>query len=124
MPRFRVQLKQGSRTIINRIEAKNQAAVLDFFNSLTSMKVSEIIGESGGYYKDDTLPPSDDFNYFPFAKFYVRNESSSKSYQVVLHNMKISKNMDDVALKAKEFLEIQSLNVDSIYSFILKNRKI
>lgn len=123
MPRFRVQLKQGSRTIVNRIEAKSQTAVLNFFNSLSTMQVSEVIGENGSYYKDDTLPPVDDFNYFPLAKFYARNESSSKAYQVVLHNMKLTKNMDDVALKAVECLDVHSLNVDSIYSFILKNKK-
>lgn len=124
MPRYRVQLKQGSRTIINRIEAKSQAAVLEFFNTLSTMQVSEIIGESGGYYKDDTLPPTDDFSYFPHAKFFVSNDSSRKSYQVIVHNLKLTKNAQDVALLARQCLEVSALNVDSIYAFALKSSKL
>lgn len=120
MPRFRVQLKQGSRTIINRVEAKNQTAVLEFFNTLSTMQVSEIIGETGGYYKDDTIPPIDDFAYFPHCKFFINNDESRKSHQVIVHNLKLTKNENDIAQMARQCLEIQSFNVDSISSLLLK----
>lgn len=123
MPKFRIQLKQGSRTIINRIEAKSLTHVLDFFNSLTTMQVSEVIGDNGAYFKDDTLPPMDDFLYYPYCKFFAYNEVNRVSNQVVIHHLKLTKNMDDVALKCSECLETNTFNVTSIYSFILKNKK-
>lgn len=121
MPKYRVQLKQGSRTIVNHIEAKSVQSVLDLFNTLTTMQVSEILKIE---YTDDTLPPVDDFVYYPLVKFIVKNDVSNKSSQVVLHNIKMTKNVDEIAQKAIETLEIQTLNIDSCYSFLMKNTKL
>lgn len=121
MPKYRLRLQQGSRTIVNHIEAKSVQAVLDLFNTLTTMQVSEILKIE---YTDDTLPPVDDFLYYPLAKFFVSNEQSGKSTQIVLHNIKMTKNTDEIAAKAKECLEVQTLNIDSCHSFLMKNSKL
>lgn len=123
MPKYRLQLKQGSRTIVNRIEAKSQEHVLDLFNFLTTMQVSEIWGGTTPY-MDKTIPPADDFAYYPLVKFLARNDDSQKSVQIILHNVKLTKNTDDIASKIKECLEIDGLKVDSIICCLFKESKL
>lgn len=121
MPKYRVQLKQGSRTIVNHLEAKSVQAVLDLFQSLTTMQVSEILKVE---YSDDTLPPIDDMAYYPLCKFFAANEDSRKSVQVVLHNIKLNKNENDVIIKARECLELDNLPIDSVRSILIKDSKL
>lgn len=121
MPKYRVQLKQGSRTIVNHIEAKSVQAVLDLFNSLTTMKVSEVLKIE---FSDDTLPPIDDMVYYPLVKFMAKNDTSRKTHQVTLHNVKMTKNEAEIDLKIKECLEIDTLKVDSTYCGLFKNSKL
>ncbi|MCK9373457.1 MAG: hypothetical protein M0P91_09675 [Sulfuricurvum sp.] len=121
MPKYRVQLKQGSTTKTAHIEAKSVAAVLDFYNTLTTMQVSEILKVE---YVDETLPPIDDMAYYQLCKFFYGNDDSRKSQQFYFQNMKLTKNTDDVILKAKQCLEIDGLNCDAVRSFILKNSKL
>jgi len=121
MPKYRVQLKQGSRTIVNQLEAKSVQAVIDLFNSISTMQVSEVLEIK---FTDDTLPPVDDMVYYPFAKFMCRNEATRKTHQVTLHNIKMTKNSDDIDLKIKECLEIDTLKVDSTYCGLFKNSKL
>lgn len=123
MPKYKIQLKQGSRTIVNRIEGKTVEHVLDLFNSLTTMQVSEIWGGPSPYF-DKTIPPADDFAYYPLVKFIARNEDSGKSQQVILHNVKLTKNTDEIATKIKECLEIDGLKVDSIICCLFKESKL
>lgn len=121
MPKYRVQLKQGSRTIVNQVEAASVAAVLNLFNSLTTMQVSEILKIE---FSDDTLPPVDDMVYYPLVKFMARNEATRKSHQIILHNIKMTKNTDEIDLKIKECLEIDTLKIDSTYCGLFKNSKL
>ena len=121
MPKYRVQLKQGSRTIVNQLEAKNVQAVLSLYNTISTMQVSEILEIK---YSDETLPPVDDMAYYPFAKFMCRNEASRKTHQVLLHNIKLTKNSEDIDLMIKQCLEIDTLIVDSTYCGLFKNSKL
>ena len=121
MPKYRVQLKQGSRTIVNQVEAKSVQAVLDLFNTLTTMKVSEVLKIE---FSDDTLPPIDDMIYYPLVKFMAKNDTSRKTHQVTLHNVKMTKNELEIDLKIKECLEIDNLIVDSTYCGLFKNSKL
>lgn len=122
MPNFRIQLKQGSRTYVERGEFKSLQHVLDFYNSLCTCQVSEIWGGAG--YSDKTLPPIDDMAYYPLAKFIARNDESQKSVQVVIRNVKLTKDTHDIAAKIKECMEIQGLNVDSTIAGILKESRL
>ncbi len=117
MPFYRVQLKQGSRTIVNHIEAKSVDAVLAFFNELTTMQVSQILEVK---YEDNSNPPIDDFNYKPLYKAFIRNESSHISKQIILHNIKPSKHEADILRAAKQYLEINGLKVDSVVTSLFK----
>ena len=117
MPLYRVQLKQGSRTIVNHIEAKSVQAVLDFFNTLTTMKVSEILEVK---YQDKSQPPIDDFNYRPLFKAFIRNDESHKSKQIILHNIKKSKNENDIYQAIQQYLEIDGQRVDTVVSQLFK----
>lgn len=116
MPLYRVQLKQGKRTITNHIEAKNITACLGFFNEITTMKVSEILEVK---YVDDTHAPIDDFNYFSVFKGFLKN-STNMAKQIVVNNVKLTKNESEIAMACKTYLDVGGLSVQSITSSLFK----
>ena len=93
MPFYRVQLKQGSRTIVNHLEADNWEDILNFYRAVSTMQVSEILEVK---YKDETKPPIDDFNYKKLFKGFIRNEDARVSRQIIIHNIKKSVNIKDM----------------------------
>lgn len=118
MPKYRIQLKQGKRTIVEHGEFKSVTHALDFYSTLSTMKVTEILKieyESG----DDNIP-IDDMAYKSLFKGFIKNYETSISKQVLIHNIKLTKNDNDVYLKIRECMEINSLNVDSIYCSLFK----
>jgi len=123
MPNLRIQLKQGSRTYVERGEFKSVQHCLDFYNTLSTAQVSEIWGGTSPYF-DKTIPPSDDMAYFPMVKLIARNEQSQKSAQVVIRNVKLTKNSSDISSKVKECMEIDSLNIDATISTLFKESKL
>lgn len=120
MPKYRVQLKQGSRTIVNHIEANSVAACLSFFESLTTMKVTEILKVE---YENDTMPPPDDFAYFPVFKG-IMHTNTRLAKQIIINNVKIGKNEQEIAIACKTFLEIEGANVDSLYNALFKQARV
>lgn len=118
MPKYRVQLKQGSRTIVNHIEAKSVGAVLTFYKTLTTMKVSEILKVE---YEDDTIPPVDDMLYHPLFKGIMKTDTRMAK-QIIINNLKLSKNEKDIALACVQNLEIEGQNIDSLYSALFKTQ--
>lgn len=116
MPRYRVQLKQGSRTITNHIEAKSVTACLAFFDVITTMKVSEILKIE---FTDGTHSPIDDFNYFSVYKGFVKNNIGA-SKQIVINNVKLTKNETDIAMACKEYLDVGGVSVQSITASLFK----
>ena len=118
MPKYRIQLKQGKRTIVEHGEFKSVASALDFYQSLSTMKVTEILRIE--YEATDDIIPIDDMNYNSLFKGFVKNDSSKASRQVILHNIKLTKSSDDVFLKIKECMDIGGLNVDSVYCSLFK----
>lgn len=122
MPQFRIQLKQGSRTYVERGEFKSLQHVLNFYNTLTTCQVSEIWGGAG--YKDNTIPPIDDMNYYVMVKQLARNEESKKSVQVVVRNVKLTINAQEVAAKIKECMEIDGLAIDTTIATLFKRSRL
>ena len=118
MPKYRVQLKQGKRTIVEHIEGKSVDAVLNFYNTLTTMKVTEILKIE---YQDNTTPPIDDYNYQSLFKGFIRNKDSRKMKQIILHNLKKSVNEDDIYNACISNLEIDSLSIDSVTLTLFKD---
>ena len=116
MPQYRVQLKQGRRTITNHIEAKNVAACKAFFDEITTMKVSEILEIK---YVDETHAPIDDFNYFSLYKGFLKN-STGMSKQIVINNVKLTKNESEIAMACKTYLNVGGTTVHSILSSLFK----
>ena len=43
MPKYRIQLKRGKRTIVENQEFKSVSHALDFYQQLSTMKVTEIL---------------------------------------------------------------------------------
>lgn len=123
MPNFRIQLKQGARTYVERGEFKSVQHCLDFYNFLSTAQVCEIWGGTTPYF-DKTLPPLDDMAYFPMVKMIARNEQSQKSVQVVVRNVKLTRNSDEIALKVRECMEIEGLKVDATIATMFKESKL
>lgn len=117
MPLYRVQLKQGRRTIVNQIEAKSVADCIAFFKELTTMQVSEVLEIK---YQDETPPPIDDFAYWALFKGVIKNDARM-SKQIVLNNVKLSKNENDIALACKTHLDVNTLSVDSVVTSLFKH---
>ena len=118
MPKYRVQLKQGQRTIVEHIEAKSVADLLAFFKEITTMQVTEVLKIE---YEDHTMPPIDDFNYYQIFKGYMHT-SNRQSKQIILHNIKPSKTEKDIAMACKLHLEVNTVNVDSLISALFKRK--
>lgn len=116
MPKYKVQLKQGSRTVVNQIEAKSVESVVTFFETLTTMKVSEVLEVK---YSNITKPSVDDFNYFKQFKAFLKNDNR-ETIQVYLQNFKTNKTEKDFEILAKEHLQIASKSVDSIVITAIK----
>ena len=118
MPKYRVQLKQGSRTIVNHIEAKSVAAVLAFYQAVSTMQVTEVLKVE---YENDTMPPADDFAYHPLFKGIMKTDTRLAK-QIIINNVKLGKNEHEIALACKTFLEIEGANVDSLYNALFKQQ--
>ena len=118
MPMYRVQLKQGSRTIVNHIEADTWQDVLNFFNVVSTMKVSEILEVK---YSDSSQPPIDDFNYKKLFKGIIRNDETSISRQIILHNIKSSLSINDLVGYIKQYLIIRGKRVDGVLTTLFKS---
>lgn len=84
------------------------------------MQVSEILELK---YFDDTIPPVDDMAYYPLVKVIGRNEASAKSRQFVLHNVKLTKNDQDISTAIRQYCEIDTLKVDSTVQGLFKESK-
>lgn len=119
MPKYRVQLKQGSRTIVNQIEAKDMTSVLAFYNAISTMKVTEVLKIE---YENDTTPPVDDFLYHPLFKGIMKTDTRLCK-QIIVNNVKLGVTEKDIALACQQFLEINGIHVDSLYSALFKSKK-
>lgn len=117
MPNYKVQLKQGKRTIVAYGEFKNVQAVKNHYNTISTMKVSEI---SKVEYEDKATPPIDDYNYMSQFKAFIKNEDTRKSKQVVFNNLKNTLSDSQLYESIKLNMEIGGLKVDSIVTVLYK----
>lgn len=119
MPMYRVQLKQGSRTIVNHLEADSWEDIKAFYEAVSTMKVSEILEVK---YSDDTQPPVDDFNYRKLFKGVIRNEEQRISKQIILHNIKKTVTLKELYQYIKKYLKINSFKVDSVLTQLFRDK--
>ena len=119
MPNYKVQMKQGSSTVVNYYEAKSVNELLTFRQSITTMRVSEILKVE---YSDDEKPPIDDFNYCSLYKGYVRSANNLSS-QIVIQNVKKTVNEKKIAELCKLHLELKGAKIGSIHSSLFKKDK-
>jgi len=117
MPKYKIQLKQGKRTLVAYGEFKSVASVLAIYQRISTLKVTEILKIE---YEDETIPPIDDFNYRSQFKGMIKNNTNRMTKQVVLNNIKMSISENDIYQACKEHMEINALNVDSIFSVLFK----
>ena len=118
MSKYKIQLKQGKRTLVAHGEFKSVQHALNHYNTISTMKVSEILKVE---YEDSTTPPIDDFNYQSLFKGFIKNNTSRKTKQVIFHNIKNTKNENDIYISCTANMEIDSLNVDSVTATLFKS---
>ena len=111
MPKYKIQLKQGKRTIVAHGEFKSVQSVLNHYNKISTMKVSEI---SKLEYEDTTTPPIDDFNYRSQFKGIIKNSDNRVSKQVIFNNIKMNISEKDIYISCISNMDIDTHTVDSI----------
>jgi len=114
---YRVQLKQGSKTVVTDVECKDTNSVLNLFK-LSTMEVTEICEV---VYQSKYSKVVDDFKYANYCKFIAYNKSSNKSRQYFIRNIKLSFTKDDIINSAIANLEIDGLKVDSVLNIVYSN---
>jgi len=117
MPKYKIQLKQGKRTIVAHGEFKNVQAVLTHYNRISTMKVSEI---SKLEYEDATVPPVDDFNYRSQFKGIIKNDDNRISKQVIFNNIKLNINEQDIYDSCISNMEINNHMINSMSCILFK----
>ncbi|MDD5400756.1 MAG: hypothetical protein PHQ93_06195 [Sulfurimonas sp.] len=119
MPRYKVQLKQGSRTIVEHIECSNVENVLAFYQSVSTMKITEILKVEYELPASAVIPP-DDFQYRSIYKGLIKDTATNKSRQIILHNIKLSVSENDIVPLIRTHMKIDGASVDSIYCSLFK----
>ncbi|MDP3466026.1 MAG: hypothetical protein Q8R86_09690 [Sulfuricurvum sp.] len=118
MPQYQVQLKQGSNTKVVNVEGKSVPLVLDFFNYITTMKVTEI--RQVLFSASDTIIPVDDFNYDGQFRTFAKSDTNRMSRQFIFPNIKRTRNENEIFQKMKECLEIDGASIHSITASLIK----
>ena len=117
MPKYKIQLKQGKRTIVAHGEFKSVQAALNHYNTISTMKVSEILRIE---YADTKLPPIDDYNYRSQFKGIIKNNDSRTSKQVIFNNIKMNINENDIYNSCIANMEIESRTIDTMSCILFK----
>lgn len=117
MGKYKIQLKQGKRTLVEYGEFKSVEACLAFYQNLSTMQVSEILKVE---YEDLSDAPIDDYNYRSLFKGIIKNTDSRTSQQIILHNIKLTKNENDIYHACMQYMEIKGLKVDAITASLFK----
>ena len=76
MPKYKIQLKQGKRTVTAHGEFKSVQHLLAHYTKISTMKVTEVLRIE---YQDETTPPIDDFNYRSQFKGFLKNDNTRQS---------------------------------------------
>lgn len=118
MPKYKIQLKQGKRTLVAHGEFKSVNAILDLYNNISTMKVTEILKIE---YEDTTRPPIDDFNYYSQFKGIIKNKANRKSKQVIFNNIKLGTDEDKIFNSVISNMEIDGSTVDSCFCSLFKS---
>lgn len=118
MPNYQVQLKQGRNIKSVMVESASATNVLEFFNFICTMKVTEI--KEVVYVAPTDIVPMDDFNYHPSFKTFARNDAQKISKDFFFNNVKKTLSEKEIFMAMKEFLTIDGLHIDSIYSSLFK----
>lgn len=111
MPVYKVNQKQGNRTITSIIEAKSVSNLKAFFEAVSTAKITAIY-EVHYEYNGNNFP-IDDFNYFKQYKAFADNKNRVTK-QILLHNVKKSIDEDKLRALIKTHLEVGGMQIDSL----------
>lgn len=117
MPKYKIQLKQGKRTLVAHGEFSSVSSCLAHYQAISTMQVCEILRIE---YEDHTTPPPDDYAYRSLFKGYIKNKDSRKIKQVIFHNIKPHLGSDSIASACKANMRIDGLVVDEVISSLIK----
>lgn len=118
MPNFQVSLRQGKNYKTVNVESSSVSKVLEFFNLVSTMKVTEI--KEVVYVSPSDVVPMDDFNYHSVVKTFAKNKAGGVSKDFLFNNIKKTVNEQELFLGMKEFLTVDGLHIDSIYATLFK----
>lgn len=114
--KYQIKLQQGKNSITAYGEFKSLDSCLAHFRNISTMKIAEI---REIVYQDETsLIPLDDFNYIKQIKCYIKNDSTRKSMQIVMNNIKMGLTEKSLIDSIKQNYEIDNFKVDSVTSLL------
>lgn len=112
MPIYSVRAKQGGTTRSYQMEGKSQDSIVQFFDQVTTQKVTKIFGGALTYVYSGVIP-IDDMNYFSRVTVFVSNSTTRLSKAVHLNNVKKTINETTLGAACIAHLEIDGLAIDS-----------
>jgi glutathione peroxidase-family protein len=118
MPVFQVKLAQGKRSLNEEVEAKSLESLLSFYETCTTMKVMEV--RKIVFVAPSDVRPIDDNNYNSLFKTFAKNDTTGISRQFIFHNLKKTKNENEIFAMMKECFEVNGAHIDTIYSSLFK----
>ena len=118
MPKYKIQLKQGKRTLVDYGEFKSVASVLAHYGAISTMKVTEVLKVE---YESDGVVPIDDFNYQSLFKGIVKNTDNRMSKQVIFHNIKPTVSESEIYASCMSNMEINGFKIDEMVATLFKD---
>lgn len=111
MPIYKITQQQGNRVITSTLEAKSVPDLIAFLTAVSTAEVKYIYKVE--FETQKTNFPPDDFNYNKQFKAFVSNKNRMCK-QILLHNVKKTKNENELSTLIKTHLEVGGLAVNGV----------
>ena len=111
MPIYKITQQQGNRVITSTLEAKSVSDLIAFLDAVSTAEIKYIYKVE--FETQKTNFPSDDFNYNKQFKAFVSNKNRMCK-QILIHNVKKTKNEAEISALIKTHLEVGGLAVKGV----------
>ena len=111
MPIYKITQQQGNRVITSTLEAKSVSDLIAFLDAVSTAEIKYIYKVE--FETQKTNFPSDDFNSNKQFKAFVSNKNGMCK-QILIHNVKKTKNEAEISALIKTHLEVGGLAVKGV----------
>lgn len=111
MPIYKITQQQGNRVITSTLEAKSVSDLIAFLTAVLTAEIKYIYKVE--FESQKTHYPADDFNYNKQFKALCSNKNRMTK-QILLHNVKKTKNEAELSSLIKTHLEVGGLAISGV----------